>query len=148
MVCWKSSSVSPGNPTMTSVDMAMLGTASRIRRTHARYRAWRYERFIRCSTRSDPDCSGKWMCAHTPPHRRERAGEDLGVLAYIHLGAVALGQAEQVHERPQGMGSHHHVHPGRPLQDGPLVLLGQASRDHDAQARVAVLEGLEVPQLP
>ena len=35
-VCAKSSSVSPGNPTMMSVDTAMSGIASRMRSSHPR----------------------------------------------------------------------------------------------------------------
>src|SRR6266540_983865 len=64
----KSSSVSPGNPTMMSVENAIPGTASRIRRTQDRYRSERYDRRMARRTRSDPDCSGKWMCSHTRSH--------------------------------------------------------------------------------
>jgi hypothetical protein len=64
-VARKSSSVSPGNPTMMSVETAMPGMAARIRRSQSRYRCERYDRFMRWSTRSEPDCSGKWMCSHT-----------------------------------------------------------------------------------
>jgi hypothetical protein len=35
-VPWKSSSVSPGKPTMMSVETAMSGTAARIRSSHER----------------------------------------------------------------------------------------------------------------
>ena len=50
---------------MTSVDTAMPGIAARIRSSHPRYRSRRYDRCIALSTRSDPDCNGKWMCSQT-----------------------------------------------------------------------------------
>ena len=62
----KSSSVSPGNPTMMSVDTAIVRDrrADRARATRGSA-SRRYERRIAFSTRSEPDCSGKWMCSQT-----------------------------------------------------------------------------------
>jgi hypothetical protein len=64
----RSCSVSPGKPTMMSVETAMPGIARRIFASHSRYRSRRYERCIARKTRSDPDCSGKWMCSQTCSH--------------------------------------------------------------------------------
>lgn len=60
-VCSKSSSVSPGKPTMMSVEMAASGMAARTFSMMPRKRSWRYERRIAFRTRSEPDCSG--MCS-------------------------------------------------------------------------------------
>ncbi len=59
-VCAKSSSVSPGKPTMMSVVIAASGICSRTRSMMPRYFSRRYDRRIRLSTASEPDCSG--MC--------------------------------------------------------------------------------------
>ena len=67
-VASKSSSVSPGKPTMMSVVTATPGMPRRIRSSHARYRSLRYDRRMARSRRSEPDCSGKWMCSHTESH--------------------------------------------------------------------------------
>ena len=64
-VAAKSSSVSPGNPTMMSVEIAASGIAARTSSRIARNRADRYERRIARRTRSDPDCSGMCSCGHT-----------------------------------------------------------------------------------
>jgi hypothetical protein len=55
----KSCGVSPGNPTIISVDNAMSGMASRSRSTSARYSSRVYRRRIAASTRLDPDCTGR-----------------------------------------------------------------------------------------
>src|SRR5687767_13934202 len=54
-VCSKSSSVSPGNPTIMSVESVTPGTASRIRPTMSRYSSRVCRRRIACSTRLEPD---------------------------------------------------------------------------------------------
>ena len=58
-------SVSPGKPTMMSVETAIPSIAVRMRSSQPRYRSRRYDRCMRRSTASDPDCSGKWMCSQT-----------------------------------------------------------------------------------
>ncbi len=63
----KSSSSSPGNPTITSVPMAISGQRSRSLSTIRKYSSNRYGRFIRSRTRSEPDCSGRCMWGHTLP---------------------------------------------------------------------------------
>ena len=67
MVCSRSSSVSPGKPTMMSVVIAASGIAARTRSTMPRNRSRRYERRIRRSTASEPDCSGMCSCGITFP---------------------------------------------------------------------------------
>ena len=60
-VCWKSSSVSPGKPTMMSVLMRASGMAARTLSRMARKRFVRYERRMARRVLSEPDCSG--MCS-------------------------------------------------------------------------------------
>jgi hypothetical protein len=60
MVASKSSSVSPGNPTMTSEVMAAPGRAERTRSRIPRKRSDLYERLMALRIRSEPDCRG--MC--------------------------------------------------------------------------------------
>ncbi len=81
----KSSSVSPGKPTMTSEVIAASGSASRTRSRMPRNRSERYDRRIARSTRSDPDCSG--MC---------RLGITVGVwaMAAITSSVKAAGCGE------------------------------------------------------
>ena len=50
---------------MMSVEIAASGIAARTSSRIHRNRAERYERRIRRSTRSDPDCSGMCSCGHT-----------------------------------------------------------------------------------
>ena len=57
-VCWKSSSVSPGNPTMMSVVIAASGIAALTRSMMPRYFSARYDRRIAAKIRSLPDCIG------------------------------------------------------------------------------------------
>lgn len=64
-VCWKSSSVSPGKPTMMSVVIAASGMAARTFSMMERNRSWRYERRIARSTVSEPDWSGMCSCGMT-----------------------------------------------------------------------------------
>jgi hypothetical protein len=56
----KSASVSPGKPTMKSPEMAMSGRAARTRSMIRKYDAVLWLRFIALSTRSLPDCTGRW----------------------------------------------------------------------------------------
>ncbi len=65
IVCWKSSSVSPGKPTMMSVEMAACGMAARTFSMMPRKRSCRYERRIARRTVSEPDWSGMWSCGMT-----------------------------------------------------------------------------------
>ena len=67
-VCRKSSSVSPGKPTMTSVPSARSGMAARSRSTRARYRSGVYVRRIALRIRCEPDCSGRCTCSQTASH--------------------------------------------------------------------------------
>src|SRR5206468_1541990 len=64
----KSSSSSPGKPTMTSVESARPGTRARRRATRASYSATVYSRPMPPSTRSEPDCTGRWSCGATCGH--------------------------------------------------------------------------------
>ncbi len=61
IVSSKSSSVSPGKPTMMSVVIAAFGMRSRTRSRMPRNFSLRYERRIALRMRSLPDCSG--MCS-------------------------------------------------------------------------------------
>ena len=61
----KSSSVSPGNPTMMSVVIAASGIAARTSSRIARYRARPVRAAHRRSTSSEPDCSGMCSCGQT-----------------------------------------------------------------------------------
>lgn len=65
MVCSKSSSVSPGKPTMMSVEMAASGIAARTFSMMPRNRSCRYERRIAFRIVSDPDCIGMCSCGIT-----------------------------------------------------------------------------------
>ncbi|MDT4863233.1 hypothetical protein FQZ97_979290 [compost metagenome] len=60
MVCSKSLSVSPGKPTMKSELMQMSGTAAFSLRMRDLYSSAVWLRFIAASTRSEPDCTGRW----------------------------------------------------------------------------------------
>ena len=62
IVAWKSSSVSPGNPTMISVVIAAPGIFSRASSTIFMNFLLRYERRISLSTLSEPDCNGMCNC--------------------------------------------------------------------------------------
>lgn len=64
-VCSKSSSVSPGKPTMMSVEIAASGIAARTFSMIPRKRSWRYERRMAFRTVSEPDCIGMWSCGMT-----------------------------------------------------------------------------------
>ncbi len=46
---------------MMSVEMTTFATFSLISLTMSRYRSMRYSRAMRLSTRSEPDCMGRWM---------------------------------------------------------------------------------------
>src|SRR5579872_2975600 len=61
-VASKSPSVSPGKPTMTSVESVSPGRARRRRSARATYSARVYRRSIRRRTRSLPDWTGKCTC--------------------------------------------------------------------------------------
>ena len=61
----KSSSVSPGKPTMRSVVIAMSGTAARKASTLPRYQSMVYPRPMAASTLSEPDWAGRWTCSQT-----------------------------------------------------------------------------------
>ena len=61
----KSSSVSPGKPTMMSVVIAASGIAARTRSRMPRNFSDRYERRIARRMRSEPDCSGMCSCGMT-----------------------------------------------------------------------------------
>src|SRR5256886_2754445 len=64
----KSSSVSPGKPTIRSVVTARSGSASRAAASFRRYRSAVYPRCMRASVRSLPAWSGRWRCSHTASH--------------------------------------------------------------------------------
>src|SRR5260370_10371822 len=59
----KSLFVSPGNPTITSVVIAVRRLALRIMAIFPRYSSREYVRCIARNTRVDPDCTGKctWL---------------------------------------------------------------------------------------
>ncbi|CAG7029052.1 hypothetical protein PICSAR164_04398 [Mycobacterium avium subsp. paratuberculosis] len=92
-VAAKSSSVSPGNPTIRSVVMAACGMAARTRSMMPRKRSARYERRIARSTRSEPDCSG--MC---------RAGHTFGVCAMASMtssvNSAGCGEVNRTRSSP------------------------------------------------
>ncbi len=64
-VCSKSSAVSPGKPTIISVDSVTPGIASRMRATRSRYSSRVCRRRIAASTRVEPDCTGRCRCLQT-----------------------------------------------------------------------------------
>ena len=64
-VSWKSSSVSPGKPTMMSVEMAAFGMRARTRSRMPRNFSERYDRRIALRMRSEPDWSGMCSCGMT-----------------------------------------------------------------------------------
>ena len=55
----KSSSVSPGNPTIRSVDMHMSGRTARSLRSFCLYSSTVWPRFIAARIRSEPLCTGR-----------------------------------------------------------------------------------------
>ena len=64
-VCWWSSSVSPQNPAMMSVDIPQSGTMLRIASMRSRYHSRVYLRFMALSITLLPLCTGRWMLLHT-----------------------------------------------------------------------------------
>ena len=89
----KSSSVSPGKPTMMSVVIAAAGTAARTRSRIPMNRSRLYERRIWRSTLSDPDCRG--MC---------RLGMTVGVVAMASITssvkAAGCGDVKRTRSMP------------------------------------------------
>nr|BFF10957.1 hypothetical protein GCM10025699_22600 [Microbacterium flavescens] len=65
IVSSKSSSVSPGKPTMMSVEIAAFGIRARTRSRIPRNFSLRYERRIALRMRSLPDCRGMCSCGMT-----------------------------------------------------------------------------------
>ena len=59
---------------------------------------------------------------------RQRAGEDLGVLADVHLRSVVVRGLQQLEEMRQRVRADHDVHPRRAPLDLASVLLRQAAR--------------------
>ena len=92
-VAWKSSSVSPGKPTMMSVVIAACGMAARTRSMMPRKRSARYDRRIALSTRSEPDCSG--MC---------RVGQTFAVAAIASMtssvNSAGCGEVNRTRSSP------------------------------------------------
>jgi hypothetical protein len=81
------------------------------------------------------------------PSGWQRAGEHLRELPDVHLGALGLGAPQELEQSGQGMGSDDHVDPRRSLLDLAPVLLGEAPRHHDPQARVRLLQRPEMSQV-
>src|SRR5918912_1136088 len=94
-VCSKSSSVSPGKPTMMSVVMAASGMAARTLSMMPRYFSARYERRIAFSTASEPDCRGMCSWWHTFGVERLDLGEDLTGTAVLLLAPQRRDDAER-----------------------------------------------------
>ena len=78
--------------------------------------------------------------------RGQRAREDLGVFAHVHLGAVSFGRADEIEEPRQRVGADHHVDPRRSRLDAALVLLREAPGHDDPKPRVRILHRLQVPE--
>ena len=89
----KSSSVSPGKPTMMSVVIAASGIAARTRSRMPRNLSDRYERRIARRMRSEPDCSGMCSCGMT-----------VGVCAIASMtssvNAAGCGDVNRTRSRP------------------------------------------------
>src|SRR5579859_1060412 len=64
IVSMNSSAVSPGKPTMMSVDSEMGRRADFTHAIRSRYQSRVYSRAIAFSTRVDPDCTGKCTWSH------------------------------------------------------------------------------------
>ncbi len=92
-VSWKSSSVSPGKPTMMSVVIAASGIRVRTRSRIPRKRSDRYDRRIALRTRSDPDCSGMCSCGIT-------AGVSAIASITSSVKAAGCGLVKRMRSRP------------------------------------------------
>src|SRR2546422_8882871 len=64
-VCSKSSSVSPGKPTMISVEIAIGRFKDLIALIISKYLSRLYNLFILRRILEDPDCTGKWIQLHS-----------------------------------------------------------------------------------
>src|ERR1700676_3591917 len=64
IVSINSLAVSPGKPTIMSVDSEIGRRAALIQAMRSRYQSRVYSRFIAFSTREDPDCTGRCTWSH------------------------------------------------------------------------------------
>src|SRR4051794_37301379 len=60
MVSMKSSGVSPGKPTMMSVEMEIWRLEDLIQEIRSRYHSRVYSRAMALRTLDEPDCTGRW----------------------------------------------------------------------------------------
>ena len=81
-----SASVSPGKPTIISVDSWTFGIAARMRATRSRYSSRVCRRRIACSTRVDPDCTGRCRCLQTSGRSRTAAISRVGGVPRMRAG--------------------------------------------------------------
>src|SRR6202051_4911417 len=65
IVSMNSSAVSPGKPTIMSVDSEIGRRAALIHEMRSRYQSRVYSRFIAFNTRLEPDCTGRCTWSHS-----------------------------------------------------------------------------------